>query len=314
MSTASEIEPHPGQLHPPRQPARARPARVDAGHADRDEQRAGRRTPARPGSRVPLAGHRTIDRIGERDPGRLRRLAGQPTDATGSSRGPASRRCPARRPATAAPARRRHPGPDRSSASTMMPVVIITEAELARRADHPVGDVPVGLAGGDGEIAGQHGSGQGDHDMSPTAKLWAPQTMPRDELSPGRCAARRRPGTSGSSCRCSAAPRRSPSTLPITSGPVTSAPAVLDGLDLEPGPDQGLGQAATVKLIGQRGVLAQPAQRRPHRLSLHDRAHRASPTSERLKRTSPSIMSRMSSELLRNIRVRSTPIPKAKPE
>ena len=42
--------------------------------------------------------------------------------------------------------------------------VVVAEAELARRADHPVGDVAVGLARGDREAAGQHGAGQRDHD------------------------------------------------------------------------------------------------------------------------------------------------------
>jgi len=65
------------------------------------------------------------------------------------------------------------------------------------------------------------------------------------------------------------------------------------------------GRKGELRDIRQRGVLAQPTQRN---------SHRAVPTSARLKRTSPSIMSRMSSTLFRNINVRSTPIPNAKPE
>src|SRR5699024_7606118 len=42
--------------------------------------------------------------------------------------------------------------------------VILAEAELLGRADHPVGGVAVGLAGGDGEISGQNGSGQAGDD------------------------------------------------------------------------------------------------------------------------------------------------------
>src|SRR5690606_24498040 len=38
-------------------------------------------------------------------------------------------------------------------------------AQLAGRADHAVGGVPVGLAGGDVEVAGQRGAGQGDDDV-----------------------------------------------------------------------------------------------------------------------------------------------------
>src|SRR5699024_8807379 len=42
--------------------------------------------------------------------------------------------------------------------------VVLAEAELLGRADHPVGGVTVGLAGGDGEVAGQDGSGQAGDD------------------------------------------------------------------------------------------------------------------------------------------------------
>ena len=86
------------------------------------------------------------------------------------------------------------------------------------------------------------------------------------------------------------------------SGHIRSRP--VDGLDLEPGADQGLGKSAAVDIGRQVRVLTDPGQRG---------LHRASPTRERLKRTSPSIMSRMSSALLRNISVRSTPMPNANP-
>ena len=44
-------------------------------------------------------------------------------------------------------------------------VVLVAESEFARRGDHPIGDMAVGLAGGDRERAGQHGSGQGHDDL-----------------------------------------------------------------------------------------------------------------------------------------------------
>ena len=44
-------------------------------------------------------------------------------------------------------------------------VVLVAEAELARRGDHAVGDVAVGLARGDRERAGQHGAGQRHDDL-----------------------------------------------------------------------------------------------------------------------------------------------------
>ena len=43
--------------------------------------------------------------------------------------------------------------------------MVVADAELADRADHPVGDVVVGRARGDREAAGQHGAGQGDDDQ-----------------------------------------------------------------------------------------------------------------------------------------------------
>ena len=43
-------------------------------------------------------------------------------------------------------------------------LVVVAEADLVLGADHAVGDVAVGLARGDGEVAGQHGSRQHDDD------------------------------------------------------------------------------------------------------------------------------------------------------
>ena len=78
----------------------------------------------------------------------------------------------------------------------------------------------------------------------------------------------------------------------------------LDGLDLEPGGDQPLGQRATVDAGRQVGMLAQPGQRGSHQISVPN---------GRVKRTSPSTMSRMSSAPCRDIRVRSSPMPNANP-
>ena len=92
-------------------------------------------------------------------------------------------------------------------------------------------------------------------------------------------------------------------TRPTTTGPdeVTDP---LHGLDLEPGADEPVGHRAPGLALGQRDVLAQPGQRDPHQISIPN---------GRVKRTSPSTMSRMSSTPWRNIRVRSMPIPNAKP-
>ena len=43
--------------------------------------------------------------------------------------------------------------------------VVLPDAELAGRADHAVGDVPVGLTRGDAEVAGQDGAGQAHDDV-----------------------------------------------------------------------------------------------------------------------------------------------------
>ena len=44
------------------------------------------------------------------------------------------------------------------------PLVVVPESDLVLGADHPVGDVPVGLARRDGEVSGQDRSGQHDDD------------------------------------------------------------------------------------------------------------------------------------------------------
>ena len=43
--------------------------------------------------------------------------------------------------------------------------MVVAQAQLPGGADHAVGDVAVGLAGGDREAAGQHRAGQDDHDQ-----------------------------------------------------------------------------------------------------------------------------------------------------
>ncbi len=78
----------------------------------------------------------------------------------------------------------------------------------------------------------------------------------------------------------------------------------LDAFDLEARADQRVADVTTGDVGRQGYELPYPGNRCPHR---------APPTSDRLNRTSPSTMSRMSAALLRNIRLRSTPMPNAKP-
>src|SRR5690606_13563045 len=45
--------------------------------------------------------------------------------------------------------------------------VVGADTQFAHRADHPVGDLPVGLAARDGEPAGKHRAGEcGDHEVT----------------------------------------------------------------------------------------------------------------------------------------------------
>ena len=78
----------------------------------------------------------------------------------------------------------------------------------------------------------------------------------------------------------------------------------LDGLDLEAGADEAGSDVASALTGRDLDELTEPRQWR---------AHQASTPNASEKRTSPSTMSRMSLTPLRNMRVRSTPMPKAKP-
>ena len=75
--------------------------------------------------------------------------------------------------------------------------VVVAEAQLAGRADHAVGDVPVRLAGADREAAGQHAAGQDHHDQVAGGEVASPR---RRSPAARRCRwrHRRRPGRTGS--------------------------------------------------------------------------------------------------------------------
>ncbi len=208
--------PHPGQLNPAGQPAGAGPGRVDPGHGQCHEQRAGLRQEL---DRIPvrhLQWHRPVDRVAELDRSGLRRLAGQTADGQAvapiSSHGDVQHVLP----------QAQHRGGIAAGGQVRLaqhqdPGVVVPEAELAGRADHPVGDVAVGRAGGDRELAWQHRTRQGDHDQIADGEVARPaDDAARPRLR--RCAHRRRPGTSGSSCRSSAARRRTPAPGPRPAG------------------------------------------------------------------------------------------------
>ena len=178
-------------------------------------------------------------------------------------------------------------------------VVVVAGAELAGRADHAVADVAVGLARGDREAAGQHGTGQRDDDVVADGEVAraaddAPRLAPR----------RRRPCTSGSSCRWRRSRPRTTSTRPSTSGPSMSWPGRSTVSTSRPAATSRSASSRAGDVGRQVGVVPQPGQRRPHQSSVPN---------GRAKRTSPSTMSRMSSAPCRDIRVRSMPMPNAKP-
>ena len=79
----------------------------------------------------------------------------------------------------------------------------------------------------------------------------------------------------------------------------------LNRLNLQAGSDEALGHIATGLVRRDGHEFAQPR---------HRGAHQASSPKAREKRMSPSTMSCMSVTPLRNISVRSMPMPKAKPE
>ena len=86
--------------------------------------------------------------------------------------------------------------------------------------------------------------------------------------------------------------------------PAAADAAGVQPLLLQPHGHEVGGDLRTGHTLRQLDVLAQPVDRNPHQISIPNCA---------LKRTSPSMISRMSARWLRNIRLRSTPIPKAKP-
>ena len=93
------------------------------------------------------------------------------------------------------------------------------------------------------------------------------------------------------------------STRPITSGPVMSWPGRSMRLELEAERGQPAARSSVVTSAGRSAYS---------RIQESGRLHNSLPNAAE-KRTSPSNMSRMSSTPWRNIRVRSMPMPNAKP-
>ena len=181
--------------------------------------------------------------------------------------------------------------------------VVVTEAELGLAADHPVGDVAVGLAGRDLEAARQHPTGQdADDEVAHAEVVRAADDLLR--LALGELLA----------------------VLADVDGAPVDGLAVLLRLGLDgqhPSDDEGAGDVTAVQPLlleadaheggsdvltggvrGDVGELAQPGHGRVHQISIPNCWE---------KRTSPSTMSCMSATLWRSMSERSMPRPKANP-
>jgi hypothetical protein len=182
------------------------------------------------------------------------------------------------------------------------PIVVLAEPELLGGADHPGGEMPVGLAGGDLEASGEHPTGQhDDHEVAggevvrpahDALRLTGAVGSPDVDLAP----------VDGLAVLLRLGLHRQDAPDHQRAGDVVAG--TLERLELEPERGQPRREVLGGDVGGQAGVLADPGDRR-----LHD----SSDPKASEKRTSPSNMSRMSSTPWRNIRVRSMPIPKAKP-
>ena len=255
-----------------------------------------------------LSGDRRRRRIAERRAGRVRVLAG---DAADRERVAAVGRDVDLDGRVVEPEQGRRVGADlrveAERGQAQDAVVLVAETEFACRGDHAVGDVAVGLARGDRERAGQHGARQRHDDLVAHEEVAGAADdaahVRRRRRPPSRPPARRAPGTSGWSCRWSAAPRRTRAPGRRRSGPEisnvwtssSSSPTETRAACTSSGRRSGL----------QVDVLAEPTQGDAHQTTIPNCWE---------NRTSPSAMSRMSLTSLRNISARSTPIPNAKPE
>ena len=182
-------------------------------------------------------------------------------------------------------------------------VVIGAQPELGGRADHPGRQVPVGLPRADLEVAGQHGSGQADHDEVALDEVVRAADDPL-----GLAGAVGVSDVDGAPVDGLAVLLR---LLVDGEHPAHHERAgdrvgrVGDRLELEPEHRQPLGERAHRDVGRQVDVLANPGQWRPHQISVPNAL---------AKRTSPSKTSRRSVTLWRNISIRSMPKPNAIPE
>ncbi len=181
--------------------------------------------------------------------------------------------------------------------------MVVADAQLALGADHAGRDVPVGLASTDRERAlrrGEHAAGKDDDDEVADVEV----VRTADD-------ALRLAGAVGVA-DVDGAPVDGLAVL-LRLGVLGEHPthderagdaAGVQALLLEADGDEGGGDLLAGGVLGHGHVLAQPVDGNPHQISIPNCAS---------KRTSPSIMSRMSLTPVRNISARSMPMPKANP-
>ena len=196
--------------------------------------------------------------------------------------------------------------------------VVLTQAELLGGADHAGGDVAVGLARGDLEATGQHAAGEDDdHEVAGREVVRAADdalglagavgVADVDRAPVDRLAVLLRLGLH----RQHAADHERPGDVVAGS---------LERLELEAERGQPVGEVLGGHVGREVGVLADPGEGAFIGVPGEARAQRvvrwgghSSLPKAVEKRTSPSNMSRMSATPWRNIRVRSMPMPNAKP-
>ena len=184
------------------------------------------------------------------------------------------------------------------------PVVILAQAELTLGADHAGREVPIGLARGDRERAlgsRQHATGQNHRDQVADLEVVGPADDPLglaraigladvDRAPVDGLAILLRLGLAGEH------PADDDRALHL---------AGIQALLLQADLDQSSSDLDAGGFRWDSDIFAQPVDGDTHQISIPNCAS---------KRTSPSIMSRMSETPERNISARSMPIPKANPE
>ncbi|CAB4936018.1 unannotated protein [freshwater metagenome] len=177
--------------------------------------------------------------------------------------------------------------------------MVFAESKLALRADHAVRGVAIGLARRDREPTGQHSPWECHDDAIASCEVPGPADDPADsavhgsdiDLTPANGLLELRQLLDHDDMAKDECPDN------------TFADRI-DGLHLKPGTNEVLGNIAPALVCGDLDELSEPRNWGTH----YD-----SKPNARVNLMSPSTMSRMSVTPLRNMRVRSIPMPNANP-